>query len=144
MSQYYYNGHWDFPEKMGCPEYVGFIYVIKDTYFDKLYLGKKLYRGTGNLNKGVESDWKKYISSSKAVREMLFNRPKEEFQFICIEQYRTKGTLSYAETWSLCRVEAPTSARWYNRLIEKVSWAVKEPISKRHKERLLLTLEESI
>ena len=46
------------------------------------------------------------------------------------------GTLSYSETWSLCFVEAPTSTRFYNTLIEKVSWAVKEPISERHKERL--------
>jgi hypothetical protein len=60
----------------------------------------------------------------------------EEFDFICLEQYQTKGTLSYSETWSLCYVEAPTNDRWYNRLIEKVSWNVKEAITDRHKERL--------
>ena len=67
---------------------------------------------------------------------MFKERPKEEFDFICVEQYKTKGTLSYAETWSLCLVEAPTSNLWYNTLIEKVSWSVREPISDRHKERL--------
>jgi hypothetical protein len=87
-------------------------------------------------NAGKESDWRRYMSSSKLLAEMMQERPKEEFEFICIEQYKTKGTLSYAETWSLCFVEAPTSVRWYNKLIEKVSWNVKEPITLRHKQRL--------
>lgn len=129
------NGHWDFPEEMGNG--VGFIYVIYDSYLNRGYLGKKQYRGAGALNKGQESNWKKYTSSSKVLNELLKVRPVEEFEFICIEQYKTKGTLSYSETWSLCLVEAPTSDRWYNTLIEKVSWPVKEPITDRHKERLL-------
>jgi len=128
------NGHWQFPERMG--DGVGFIYVIRDNYLKRFYLGKKLYYGMGKLNKGKESNWKKYTSSSKVLAEMLKERPKEEFDFICLEQYKTKGTLSYSETWTLCFVEAPTSVMWYNRLIEKVSWPVKEGISERHKSRL--------
>lgn len=128
------NGHWSFPEQMGNG--IGFIYVIKDTVLDRLYLGKKLFVGTGKLNKGKESNWRKYSSSSKLLAELLKQRPKEEFEFVCIEQYKTKGTLSYSETWSLCLVEAPTSTRWYNTLIEKVSWPVKEAITDRHKDRL--------
>ena len=130
------NGHWQFPEQMGGDEYVGFIYVIRDKYLQRCYLGKKTYRGSGKLNKGVESDWKRYKSSSNLLKDMFKERPKEEFEFICIEQYRTKGTLSYSETWSLCAVEAPTSKVFYNTLIEKVSWPVKEAITVRHKERL--------
>ena len=95
-----------------------------------------MYYGAGKLNKGKESNWRRYTSSSKVLGELLKARPKEEFEFICLEQYKTKGTLSYSETWSLCRVEAPTSNEWYNTLIEKVSWPVKEQITKRHKERL--------
>lgn len=128
------NGHWSFPEQMGNG--VGFIYVIKDTVLERFYLGKKLYVGTGQLNKGKESNWKKYTSSSKLLNELLKVRPKEEFEFICIEEYKTKGTLSYSETWSLCYVEAPTNKNWYNTLIEKVSWPVKEMITDRHKNRL--------
>jgi hypothetical protein len=130
------NGHWKFPDKMG--DGVGFIYVIRDRILERFYLGKKLYYGTGALNKGKESNWKKYTSSSKVLNEMFKVRPKEEFDFICIEQYKTKGTLSYSETWSLCMVEAPTDKNWYNTLIEKVSWPVKEPITDRHKKRLEL------
>ena len=128
------NGHWSFPEQMGSG--VGFIYVIRDNVLERCYLGKKLFYGTGVQNKGKESNWKKYTSSSKVLNELIKERPKSEFEFICIEQYKTKGTLSYSETWSLCLVEAPTSNKWYNTLIEKVSWPVKEAISERHKIRL--------
>lgn len=133
------NGHWKFPEQMG--DGVGFIYVIRDTVLERLYLGKKSYYGIGKLTKDKESDWKRYTSSSKIIKALLAERPKDEFEFICIEQYKTRGTLSYAETWSLCLVEAPTSNMWYNTLIEKVSWNVKEPITERHKMRLQAVLE---
>jgi len=134
------NGHWKFPEQMGNTEagvsYVGFIYVIRDNYLRRLYLGKKLFYGMGQLNRGKESDWRKYCSSSPVLKEMFKHRPKSEFEFVCLEEYRTKGTLSYSETWSLCYVEAPTNDTFYNRLIEKVSWPVKERITERHKNRL--------
>jgi hypothetical protein len=135
------NGHWDFPEAMDTRGYVGFIYVLFDTYLKRAYLGKKFYRGNGVKNKGVESDWKKYISSSKVMKEIFAERPRDEFEFICLEQYKMRGALSYAETWSLCFVEAPTSEQWYNTRIEKVSWNVNEPVSDRHKCRLNEVLE---
>jgi hypothetical protein len=134
------NGHWSFEEQMGAG--IGFIYVIRDNALDRYYLGKKLFVGTGKLNKGKESNWKKYTSSSKVLAELLKARPKDEFDFVCLEQYKTKGTLSYSETWSLCHVEAPTSKEWYNTLIEKVSWPVKEPITERHKRRLKMVYEK--
>lgn len=129
------NGRWHFPEQMGG-KHVGFIYVIRDKVLKRFYLGKKSFYGAGKSNKGVESNWRKYVSSSKLLKEMFEERPLDEFEFIVLEQYKTKGTLSYSETWSLCLVEAPTSVIWYNTLIEKVSWSVKEPISDRHKDRL--------
>lgn len=135
------NGHWDFPEQMGGKEYVGFIYVIFDLVMNRAYLGKKQFRGIGQINKGEESNWKKYASSSPVLKAHFKERPKEEFEFICLEQYKTKGTLSYSETWSLSYVEAPTTPEWYNTIIEKVSWPVKEGITARHKERLNKILE---
>jgi hypothetical protein len=132
------NGHWKFPEQMGSDAHlVGFIYVIRDRVLERFYLGKKLFKGMGRINRGQESNWRKYTSSSKVLNELLKVRPKDEFDFICLEQYRTKGTLSYSETWSLCFVEAPTSNCWYNSLIEKVSWSVRERITDRHKQRLM-------
>lgn len=129
------NGHWVFEDPMG-EHFMGFIYVIYDKVLNRAYLGKKQFKGTGKLNYGKESNWKKYTSSSKLLNELLKKRPKEEFDFICIEQYQSKGTLAYAETWSLCLVEAPTTPNWYNTQIEQVSWPVKEPITTRHKNRL--------
>ena len=130
------NGHWIFEEQMGDSQYVGFIYVIYDTVLNRAYLGKKQYRGTGVNNKGQESNWRKYTSSSKLLKELFKSRSRSEFEFICIEQYKTKGTLSYSESWTLCIVEAPTSNVFYNTLIEKVCWNVKEPISVRHKTQI--------
>jgi hypothetical protein len=130
------NGHWSFPEQMGEKPYVGFIYVIYDKVLNRAYIGKKLFRGHGVVNADKESNWKSYVSSSKLLKTVMKERTKSEFEFICIEQYKTKGTLSYSETWSLCLVEAPTSKLFYNTLIEKVTWNVREAISDRHKERL--------
>jgi len=136
-----HNGHWLFPEQMGNTrdfptKYIGFIYLIRDNYLKRFYLGKKLFYGSGNMNKGKESNWKSYITSSKFFKEVFIQRPREEFDFICLEQYKTRGTLSYAETWTLCFVEAPTNKSWYNTRIEQVSWKVTEAISERHKLRL--------
>jgi hypothetical protein len=133
------NGKWDFPEKMGVG--VGFVYCIFDTILKRGYIGIKSYLGAGVKNKGQDTGWRTYSSSSPVVKKIMGERPKEEFEFICLEQYKTKGTLKYAETWTLCFVEAPTSVIWYNTRIEKISWPVKEPISDRHKERLKSIME---
>lgn len=133
------NGHWDFPEQLG--QGAGFIYVIYDNYMNRAYLGKKQFKGMGKLNRGVESNWKKYTSSSKVLNLLIKERDRSEFEFIAIEQYNAKGALSYAETWSLCLVEAPTTDNWYNTLIEKVSWPVREQVTARHKERLAHIIE---
>lgn len=137
------NGHWKFPEQMGAKQYTGFIYVIRDPILKRFYLGKKLYRGTGKVNKGVESNWRKYSSSSKLLAEMFKERPIDEFEFICVEEYKSKGALAYSETWSLCLVEAPTTLSWYNTRIEAISWSVKEGITDRHKDRLTKILNWS-
>ena len=130
------NGHWDFPEPMGGKEFSGFVYVVYDRILNRGYLGKKTYWGAGKLNAGKESNWKSYSTSSDILKALLKVRPKDEFEFICLEQYRMKGALSYAETWSACLCEVPTTSAWYNTRIEAVSWSVREPISKRHKDRL--------
>jgi hypothetical protein len=130
------NGNWKFVKQMGEGKTVGFIYVIHDKILDQFYLGKKLYRGTGMLNKGLESNWKTYKTSSKYLQVHFKERPMNEFDFICLDEYSTKGGLSYAETWSLCYVEAPTSDKWLNKRIEAISWNVKENVSNLHKMRL--------
>jgi len=141
-TKYTGNGHWQFPEDLAGPGYTGFIYVIIDHNTDKLYLGKKNFQtnqlvdGTTRRKK-VDLNWRWYISSSKELSASVKNYGKEGFEFIAIEQYKTKGTLSYAETWSLMYVESPYRRdKWYNLMINKVTWVVKEPISQRHRDRL--------
>jgi hypothetical protein len=122
---------------MGTKGHSGFIYIIRDTVLKRFYLGKKFYetkdRTTG---KWKESNWKTYLSSSKTLKTLLENRPLEEFEFIVVEEYKMRGAVSYAETWTLCHVEAPTTDVWYNKRIEEVSWNVRENITDRHKRRL--------
>lgn len=132
------NGHWSWDdEPLGKRPYTGFIYVIKDIVNSKLYLGKKQYEGAGKLNKGQTSNWSWYISSSKELSESIKVNGKEKFEFIAIEQYKSKGALSYAEVWSLLHAQTPVYRdKWYNMLINKVSWKVTEPPTKRHIQRL--------
>lgn len=142
LHQLSQNGHWEFPEPMGKGKAVGFLYAIVDTYLQRGYIGKKLYRGTGVKNAGKESNWKTYKSSSKTLEPIFKVRGTDEFRFICLEEYVAKGALSYAETWTLCHVEAPTSNVWYNTRVEAISWNVRERITERHKLRLEEVLKE--
>jgi hypothetical protein len=131
------NGHWDFPEVLDSEKAFGFIYLIHDTIENKFYLGKKQFRGTGKLNKGEESNWKYYTSSCKELVASIKRNGKELFKFYVLEQYYKRGTLGYAETWSLCMVEALANRdKWHNGLINKVSWTITESITERHKKRL--------
>jgi hypothetical protein len=136
-SEYGLNGHWDFPGKLDPDNFIGFIYIIVDLNNKKLYLGKKQYKGAGKLNKGKESNWPWYISSSTELSEQVKKYGKEGFDFIAVEQYKSKGALSYAETWSLMFVESPSNRHlWYNMLVNKISWNVREGITQQHKDRL--------
>lgn len=134
------NGHWDFPQELGTLKQFGFIYAIFDPETKRGYIGKKQFLGTGKLNRGEVSNWRRYTSSSKELGEAIRQRGIQNFRFIVLEQYYSRGTLSYAESWSLMTAETPTSSNWYNVLVEKVSWPVKEPITDRHKERLQMVI----
>jgi hypothetical protein len=141
-TKYRGNGHWQFPEPLGAKGYIGFIYIIRDVMTEKLYLGKKQFKGLGKINKGEDSNWRWYISSSKELSQSIKTHGKNNFEFIAIEQYKSKGGLSYAESWSLFDVQASINRDiWYNLLINKVSWVVKENITERHKERMLMMLK---
>lgn len=141
-TKYRGNGHWQFPTDMGSNEFIGFIYVIVDLNTWRMYLGKKNFRTLKKVEgtvrrQSTDMNWRWYISSSVELSAAIKNYGKEGFKFICIEQYKTKGMLSYAETWSLMHVESPSNeALWYNRLINKVAWYVKERISDEHRKRL--------
>lgn len=138
------NGHWCFCESLPADSASGFVYMIINKTSGMRYIGKKNFRGTGKLNKGKQSNWRTYTSSSKQLNEEIQKTGKENFEFYVIEYYHTKGAVSYAEAWSQHIAEIPTNNhRFYNRFIDKISWKVTEPITTRHKRRLkkLLTYE---
>jgi hypothetical protein len=137
------NGHWLFPEDLDHEKACGFVYVIRDKESGMMYIGKKYFRGNGKLNKGKESNWKSYASSSNELKARMKELGKDKFEFHVLEQYYTRGGVSWAETWSQTVVEVPSNNHiWYNRFIDKVTWKSTETITDRHKERLRNLLEE--
>jgi hypothetical protein len=130
------NGIWSFPEKLDPAVYIGFVYMIADLRTGLRYIGKKLMRGTGTSNLNQESNWRQYKSSHPELKAAISLRGTGEFDFIVLEQYGTKGGLSYAESWSLMRAEIPSSPGWYNTAINAVTWHSREAVSWRHKTRL--------
>ncbi len=131
------NGHWQFDKPLCQDGQFGFIYLIHDKANNRMYIGKKQYFGTGKENKGQETNWKWYTSSCKALQEAIKANGKEHFEFYVLDEYHVRGTLGFAETWSLMFVEAPANRdKWYNMLVGKISWTVREGISAKHKARL--------
>lgn len=131
------NGHWDFPDQMGSLDMFGFIYLIHNTVSDKYYIGKKQYFGTGLKNMGKNSNWKRYTGSCELLTFDIKEHGREHFRYLCLEQYKTKTGLYWAEVWSIVTVEATTYPdKWYNGFIERVFLRNKETITSRHKERI--------
>jgi len=145
------NGHWSFPNRMFAGKQIGFIYGIRNRHNGKMYIGKKLYAGMGKLNKGEESNWKYYISSNKEIDAIVrllrtSNLPAESvFDFVCLEEFSTKGGLSFAEVWCLVIAEIPSNRNlFYNSLINGVSWPVRERVTDQCKARLFQFINGSI
>jgi len=128
------NGHWLFPDQMQISQ-MGFVYCIRDDYMKEIYFGKKSYKGKGRLNMGEESNWKKYLSSSSYVRNMLTNRPHEEFSFITLEEFSTPSGLAFAEVWAITSALCPQRKDCGNVLVPKISYNVKEQFTDRFLER---------
>ena len=131
------NGHWLFPEQVKIENIFGFVYLIRNRKTNMMYIGKKIFRGTGKINRGKPSNWRVYTSSSKDINALIEERGIDSFEFYVLEQYYTRGGLSWSETWSQCHVEVPTNNHiWYNRFIDRVQWRSSEIVSLRHRKRL--------
>jgi hypothetical protein len=131
------NGHWIFPDQLSFDSAVGFVYVIKHKESNIMYIGKKYFRGSGHKNRGQQSNWRSYTSSSRVLNEMITNEGKDNFIFFAIEEYHTRGAISYAESYSQMLLEIPTNNHMFlNRNIEGVRWKCTEKITPRHKKRL--------
>jgi hypothetical protein len=143
--KYKNNGHWRFDKNIDISKVFGFIYIIADVETGMMYIGKKQLKGAGKSNKGVESNWKSYTGSSKLVNDRIKEAGLDNFRFYVLEEYYTRGGLSWAETWTQCVVEVPSNNHiWYNRFIDKVMWKSSEIISTKHKKRLRALMKKYI
>lgn len=135
------NGHWKADISMGTSKAIGFIYVIRNLEIGRFYIGKKFYRSEGKLTKGQTSNWAWYTSSCKDLVHDTKMQEKQGFDFIFIEEYVSRGALSWAETWSLCTYKIPERTDvFYNSLINKVSWKVREGVTPKHVDRIARAL----
>ena len=102
-----------------------------------MYIGKKNFKGRGKKNKGVESNWKSYCSSSKLVQELITEKGESAFEFYILEQYTTPSGLNWGEVWTQTFCAIPeNNDRFLNRYIDKITYRVLEPVTKKHKTRL--------
>jgi hypothetical protein len=130
-------GHWKTFGDLDPEKASGFVYIIIDKDTNRKYIGKKNFRGRGATNKGVESNWKTYTSSSKFLNELIKEKGKDRFRFAILEQYYTSGGVTFGEVWTQIVCEVPTNnEEFMNRYIDKITFKVTEPITARHRKRL--------
>jgi len=87
--------------------YIGFTYLIVNKITNQKYIGKKFFwftnrikiEGRKNRKKVVtESDWRTYESSDDEVKSDIAKFRKENFDFIILNCYKNKRSLTFAET----------------------------------------------
>lgn len=101
-------GHWILSENVVLNENVfGFIYEITNNVTNKKYIGKKqcfnrlkrkpLKGNKRNRISNIESDWKKYTSSSKDLNLDIEKYGKDNFTFKILKTCDSKWSLAYYE-----------------------------------------------
>lgn len=131
------QGHWEFSETLDYEKASGFVYMIIDLDTGMKYIGKKNFRGRGVSNRGQQSNWRSYHSSSKYLQSLVKEGPATRFKYVVLDQYYTAGGLSFAEVWCQVTSETPSqNEEYHNRFIDKITWKVTEPVTTRTKRRL--------
>lgn len=106
-------------------EIFSFIYLITDNKNNKKYIGQKMFTTKKPVTKNkkttkvtVESDWKKYYSSSEIIKQLVKNEGtadlKREIIYICY----SKGQANYLETKLQIELGClENSLLWYNGIV---------------------------
>jgi len=118
-------GHWKLAN--GCSfkeDSFGFIYEIKNTLNDKMYIGKKqcsrkikrkpLKGKKRNRIDKKESDWREYTGSSNDLNEDILKHGKEKFTFTILKECGSKWELGYEEIKEQLKREVLLSDKYYN------------------------------
>ena len=116
---------------VGVPDdiskYIGYVYIIRNTINDRLYVGKKLFFKTvrkkplkGNKNRRrflIESDWKDYWGSSNELLADIEKHGKENFTRTILHCHRTRWEVSYNELREQVERRVLLDKKYYNGII---------------------------
>lgn len=139
LSHKYDLGHWEFDRDFDSDDYFGFLYCIQNKITNQFYFGKKQFTHRGKKKSktyGKEMKWRTYTGSSKHLNDDIKKYGKENFRFMMVDLYKTKGGLYYAEAWAQMSCEAMTARlecgeipRYYNRQIAAIRFVPKEDLT---------------
>ena len=100
---------------------IGFVYLITNQANGMKYIGKKnFYFSKTKQVKGkkkrikVESDWRDYYGSNKALVEHVSLFGENKFVREIVHLCKTKGEMTYYETKAILADEAVLSDKYYN------------------------------
>lgn len=143
-------GHWILNENVTIDETTfGFIYQITNLITNKKYIGKKqcfsrikrkpLKGKTRNRVSFIESDWKKYTSSSKDLNEDVKKYGKENFEFKILKTCNSKWSLSYYEIKEQIDNNVLLKEDYYNGIINvRIGTPPKEEFNKYNQEKIII------
>ena len=103
------------PDDIDINDWYGFVYRITNVRTGKRYIGMKSFwtfrvpKGKTNKKK-YESNWKKYRSSSKAVKEW----DKEDCSYVILYLCKDKPIMKYIEAKEQMKHEVMESEDWLN------------------------------
>jgi hypothetical protein len=106
---------------------VGFVYEIRDIPNDKLYIGKKLFWTTTKLaplkgktrrrHRRLQSNWRDYYSSSRALKAEVEIYGPEAFERNILVLCYSKTDMSWWETKIQMDRDVLRDPRYYNEII---------------------------
>ena len=134
--------HWNHSFILDPVNSFGFIYYVKNIITNKKYIGKKQYYTYKFNKKNKESDWKKYFSSSKYLKEDIKKFSMDTFYFEILFECKTRGDLTYAETNLqhknnvLVERDINRERIWYNASIAAIKFIPKSEHSEETKKNL--------